>query len=349
MKTVWQSSLSVFFLSFSLLMPTYQNASAASCVSDWPENIFDGGYTGDALIGAKMIPGSNFQYIGGRRISIALSPQVSSAIESQIASLGKNIKVTRSWNVQNGLTTMLKTIPIYPSVSSYNHNLLDPSLSIPGLGQFNGLTNKGQAIAYEISPGVSLQTVITVSTPGCDARIFKSPFVLVPNSNIQNLQSSEIQEALKEISTDYTQLESLNKFVSSLHSQTLEIDKNYFIFPPGLPGHDSPSNIPPIYFVPDWRSCKFVRSNDNSFLNHDERLFNFADETKPFDCTIPLYGFFKGGVTILDNIHFHYRGTISEKVSSIKVDTQIICIKGKLTKVVSGINSKCPTGYKVKK
>ena len=37
------------------------------------------------------------------------------------------------------------------------------------------------------------------------------------------------------------------------------------------------------------------------------------------------------------------------KVNSLTKKTSITCIKGKLIKKVTGINPKCPTGYKVKR
>jgi hypothetical protein len=331
-----------------LLVATPSTASAATCASDWPENIFEGGYSGPAFIGAQKIAGSNFQYSGGKQISIAISPQISSEYENLITGQGKNIKVDRTWSVINALTKSLHLVPEDPNVSSFSAgtsiNLLgNKPLSIPGIGPFNGWTSGGKSIAFEISPNVALQTVVTILTPGCTPRTFKSAVVPVPKLEIRNFASSEVQTSLTEIAADFTQVDSFNKYATSLEGQTIPLDSSLNYTLPGL----ETIKIP-VVSIPDWRTCPSIKATDSNFQIIDAPLFSIADNTKSFDCTVPLYGFFKGGVTTIANIHFRYNAIAVASKASVRNESKITCVKGKLKRIVTAVNPKCPSGYKKK-
>jgi hypothetical protein len=95
--------LTVFILILSSSFFGIERASAATCFSDWPANIFDAGYVGAAFVGASPVGTTGKDFTGGRQIVIAIAPSVSNQFQTQLDSLGKDVLVNTNYKSSNGL------------------------------------------------------------------------------------------------------------------------------------------------------------------------------------------------------------------------------------------------------
>ncbi len=325
------------------MLANMNSASASSCVPDWPSDIFDNGYSGSVLAGASIV--SSTEFSGGRPIIIAVAPTIKSQYSTQLAALGKDVKVSTSYISTNGLKIDSQLASLDPAaLSSVSFSLFGPhGPAVPGLGRLSGL-NGLLIVPFSFTPGAKLTTKVNVLTPGCDARTFTSATVEVPKYSLLDISAPSIQSDLKNASKDFTQLDNLNKLATILNTTTQQIDQSLQYTLPKV-GEFAGT----LSFFPDWRLCNAVTAiNIRDYQQIPFKINNLSDS---FVCTIPIYGYLSGKVFTLATTKFQYSAPIPKTPESVLNNPKkftITCVKGKVMKKVTTTKPACPTGYKKK-
>lgn len=325
--------LVIFVFGFNSLLAS-SPASAATCVSDWPDNIFDEGFSG------MVIETYNSAVPSSKTIGFAQAPLLKPEFSAKINQDSKNYFVKQKITIKNGL------------YSDYN---ISTRITAPLVFTTIKSASDGKVIrlnspdSFAFTPGATLQSTISVETPNCQSRTFTSNLVTVPTYQVPDYANSNYRQDM-----NFKDAQAGDAMVQKIQSTHIRINEtmNSLL---QLDWSSAPFwgvRARAGFIQPDWNKCAGVVESKNSDGNE---YFKIKDENSSFSCTIPIYLLANATdpEAVLANATFDYVAPSAQQSASpaplVSSKTlTITCVKGKLTKKVIGANPSCPTGYKKK-
>lgn len=346
------------------LLATSGSANAATCVPDWPESIWDP--TSLQSYGPGTIFGPGALPISSGTVYEVDAPRLSADFLSKIRAAGKDIAVSQSISIKNGVgDPEAKAGLISSSDAQVDAGVLDEEArgDFPGYygfksysGQYSGSDyNPGE---FSYFPGIGFQTTLTVAQPGCTPRVFISPEVDNPNYTPPSWDSPEVQKWAASQTTNFQTLNDLNNWIHGFTNLTFTGP----YFASDFLGKNRPHLSIPISVVFDERSC--------TSLPYTKKYdFHFVLSGPTQDCSMPIYVFGPGLMAQASSVNISLPSSwdapgtgaspsplISPQPTAGKASppnsrpktTSWLCIKGKTSIKFVGPTKVCPQGYKVR-
>jgi hypothetical protein len=311
--------------------------------------------------------------------SIVYAPQLSTEAIQKIASEGKEIAIQFYISRKNDLNFDEAFRPIYRENANWNSDRKYDAGTI-----FSDIPRLNYPNKYSLFPNASISTKIEVAQPNCKLFTISSDYSKNGNYQIPKISSTIWDEYWKNMTANFQVFQEIKKWESTFLSVDLKpltqessvgSNKWYEIMPPG--------SLFATSFEWDWASCNQVK-----VLGEFEKDFNLRNginftpwemiflespiygvaglsitkPDQPVKCNVGLYlmvtewygpqspvlfDLGKKDVTIPAKLVVPTQ-TPSPKAKVSTKSSSITCIKGKIVKKVSGINPKCPSGYKRK-
>lgn len=310
----------ILVTTLSLVSPFTSVANAASCVSDWPDNIWDTPTPQKAMLLIVVEAGgyAPAKIQTTQEVWYLRFPKLDASVKSQIDKYGTNITIEKKvigfnpdWHlIHNGVTG--NTPKIFsedsksrniPRAITFNANKIT---TLPPYQTESDSTEWGT-----ITPKGKIQFSWSIRTPGCEARIFISPLYTNTDYDLPTFGSIELDAFANRLNFQIRQ---------SLEGQRISFEsRKSFVYSPTADAFGGP------YAVADFSDCPAFETATKSLSTSR--------------CTIPYYNQFYGFFYKMGDANM----TIAGKSSTIT------CVKGKLTKRVTAEKPKCPSGYKLKK
>jgi hypothetical protein len=328
--------------------PTPIPATADSCLSDWPTNIFANGYGGVAYMGSSNSP-----------IHVAIAPLVSQEVRDKIALLKNNIVVTYSTEILNGLDTDYGgTDPAGRRGLTF---FADPNKR-DFIDRLGWILEPYESRVFTMTPGASIFTTLKVSTPNCPDKIFKSGTETVPEYVIPSIQDQTSQDYLSSIL--FTTADTIRNLSTQLDGSNLELRQDLTFDSWAITNSQNSVNL-----VVDWRKCvgveQYVVPGQGPNLVTVKR-FRLVNTNQALDCKVPMYlpNWSTGELRfVIANTHFTYKpktgvtpskptplpsSNVSQSAKTEPKSKKLSwkCKKGKTILSFSGASIVCPTGYK---
>lgn len=284
-------------------------------------------------------------------------PTLPSIYYEKIQEGGRNISVVG----QSKISTDGKT---WRSPVGTNWDLLPINSPItigsePRKSSSSRLTSIAAASRQGFTPGVKVAFEITVNVNGCKPKVFYEKLATVPNYTIETKVFDTLLDNYYKIDPTYKQMnymeqQSCNQSLSTFVSHVKQISQKSTTWTISNTNRGvldlawsltAPENTTCWSAFPPFFDVDLTPTSGDSCItlrNPGKSVFTYTTLKYPCSISIDLKGFNEVGSFEVAKFVINKPNSASSKPTS----KSITCVKGKITKKVTGSNPKCPSGFK---